>query len=92
MIEIKFTPLGDKVIIQPVDVETKTKSGLIIPEASRTQLPMGIVLAVGAGKGKQKTTVKQGDKVLYHVNAGGIINLEEGDFLMMSEFEIYGIL
>jgi|TARA_R110002153_G_scaffold77145_2_gene198289 chaperonin GroES len=91
MTEIKFTPLGTRVIIEPKEVETLTESGLIIPDGSRQQLPVGTVLAVGPGRNGETTTVKRGDIVLYRQGAGASTILEEGTFLMMSESEIYGI-
>jgi chaperonin GroES len=91
MTEISFTPLGTRVIIEPKEIEKTTSGGLIIPDASRQQLPVGIVLAVGPGRDGESTTVKRGDLVLYREGAGSPTVLDEGTFLMMSESEIYGI-
>jgi chaperonin GroES len=91
MTEIKFTPLGSRVIIEPLEAAKETAGGLIIPDASRQQLPMGTVLAVGPGRNGVVTTVKRGDVVLYSQGAGVFTLLEEGTFLMMSESEILGI-
>lgn len=92
MTEIEFIPLGDRVIIEPEAIRDVTEGGIIIPDASKKQLPIGIIIAVGSGVKTEDTPLGIGDKVLYHENAGGSIDLEEGTFLMMDKREIKGIL
>jgi chaperonin GroES len=92
MTEIEFIPLGDRVIIEPDAIKDVTSGGIIIPDASKKQLPVGIVIALGKGIKSEDSPLEVGDKVLYHESAGGPIDLEEGTFLMMGEFEIKGIL
>ena len=92
MTKIEFIPLGDSVIIEPVTIKDKTAGGLFIPDASKTQLPKGIILAAGPGKNGQDMQVAIGDEVLYHSSAGTMVELDEGTFLMMGQFEIKGIL
>jgi len=92
MTEIEFIPLGDRVIIEPEAIKDVTEGGIIIPDASKKQLPIGVVIALGSGIKSEESPLDVGDKVLYHESAGGPINLQEGTFLMMGEFEIKGIL
>lgn len=88
---VKFKPLADRVLIEPVAAEEKTSSGIIIPDTAKEKPLKGIVIAVGPGKGEDVMTVKKGDSVLYGQYSGTEIKIENGEYLIMKESDIYGI-
>ena len=80
------------VLIEPVAAETKTASGIFIPDTAKEKPQKGTVVAVGAGKADYTMTVKVGDSVLYGKYAGTELKYEGKDYLIMREDEIYAIL
>ena len=85
-------PLADRVLIEAAPAETKTASGIIIPDTAKEKPLQGTVIAVGPGKTDEPMTVKVDDKVLYGQYSGQEIKLDGKDFLIMKEADIYGIL
>ena len=88
---VKFKPLADRVLIQPAPAEQKTTSGIIIPDTAKEKPLQGTVVAVGPGKKDESMTVKVGDAVLYGQYSGTELKIENGEFLIMKESDIYGI-
>ena len=88
---IKFKPLADRVLVQPAPAEQKTSSGIIIPDTAKEKPLKGTVVAVGPGKKDKSMTVKVGDAVLYGQYSGTELKIENGEFLIMKESDIYGI-
>jgi|TARA_B100001063_G_scaffold121103_1_gene113043 chaperonin GroES len=88
---VKFKPLADRVLIQPAPAEQKTTSGIIIPDTAKEKPLKGTVVAVGPGKKDESMTVKVGDAVLYGQYSGTELKIENGEFLIMKESDIYGI-
>ena len=85
-------PLSDRVLIQANPAETKTASGIIIPDTAKERPLQGTVIAVGPGKIDEPMTVKVNDNVLYGQYSGQEIKLDGKDYLIMKEADIYGIL
>ncbi|MFT7237362.1 MAG: chaperonin GroES [Cyclobacteriaceae bacterium] len=85
-------PLGDRVLIEALEAETKTKSGIIIPDTAKEKSQEGIVIAIGDGTKKQKMTVKKGDKVLFGKYSGSEIQIDGKKYMIMKETDIYGVL
>ena len=90
-------PLHDRVIVKRLDQETKTASGLIIPEAAAEKPDQGEVLAIGNGKilddGKiRPLDVKVGDRVLFGKYAGQAVKVEGNEVLVMREEDIMAIV
>lgn len=85
-------PLADRVLIEAAPAETKTASGIIIPDTAKEKPLQGVVIAVGPGKTDEPMTVKVDDKVLYGQYSGQEIKLDGKDYLIMKEADIYGIL
>ena len=83
MSKIKIQPLADRVLIEPAAAETKTSSGIIIPDTAKEKPQKGTVVAVGPGTKENPVTVKVGNKVLYGKYAGTELQLEGVDYLMM---------
>ncbi len=88
----KIQPLNDRVLIQPDAAETKTASGIIIPDTAKEKPLKGTVIAAGNGKKDEPMTVKAGDKVLYGKYSGTEIQIDGNDYLIMKESDIYAIL
>jgi len=92
MAKVKIKPLADRVLIEPMQAETKTASGIIIPDTAKEKPQKGKVVAVGPGTKDEKVTVKIGDSVLYGKYAGTELKLEGKDYLMMRESDILAIV
>jgi len=92
MAKVKIKPLADRVLIEPMAAETKTASGLIIPDTAKEKPQQGKVVAVGPGTKDEKMTVSIGDTVLYGKYAGTELKLEGSDYLMMRESDILAII
>lgn len=90
-------PLGDKVVIQLVEQEEKTASGIYLPDSAKKKPTEGKVIAVGNGRvldnGERNTlTVKVGDRVLFSKYGGNEVNLEGQDYTILDEDQIYAVL
>ncbi|MBR1944416.1 MAG: co-chaperone GroES [Alphaproteobacteria bacterium] len=93
---IAFKPLFDKVLIERVEAEEKTASGLIIPDTAKEKPVQGKVIAVGNGARNEcgqvvPMTVKPGDIVLFGKWAGNEVKIENKDYLVIKESDIIGI-
>ena len=94
---MKVRPLHDRVIVQRLEEEEKTKGGIIIPDTAKEKPIEGKVIAAGAGKIKKDGTkvpleVKKGDRVLYAKYAGTEIKIDGEEYLMMKEDDILAII
>ena len=69
---MKIKPLADRVLVKNDKAETKTASGLIIPEAAQEKTQTAVVVEVGPGTDEDKITVKKGDRIMYDKYAGMI--------------------
>jgi chaperonin GroES len=89
---LNIIPLADRVLVEPAAAETKTASGLIIPDTAKEKPQKGTVVAIGNGKKDEPLTVKIGDTVLYGKYGGTELKLEGTDYLMMRESDILAII
>ena len=91
-------PLGDRIVVKPLEAETKTKGGIVLPDTAKEKPQEGKVVAVGKGKvldngTTQAPEVKVGDKVLYGKYSGNEITTKEGEeLLIMREEDILAII
>lgn len=91
-------PLGDRVVIKPLEAESKTKGGIVLPDTAKEKPQEGKVVAVGRGKvsengALQPPEVKVGDKVLYAKYSGNEITTKDGEeLLIMREEDILAII
>ena len=92
MSKINITPLADRVIIKQAEAETKTASGIIIPDSAQEKPQKGSVIAVGKGTKENPITVKTGDTVLYGKYAGTELKHEGADYVIMKESDILAII
>lgn len=89
---INIKPLADRVLVEPTPAETKTASGLIIPDSAKEKPLKGTVVAAGNGTSENPITVKVGDTVLYGKYAGTELAYEGNDYLIMRESDIFAII
>ncbi|WP_298237867.1 co-chaperone GroES [uncultured Algibacter sp.] len=89
---LNIKPLADRVLIEPAAAETKTASGIIIPDNAKEKPQKGTVVAAGKGTKDEPITVKVGDTVLYGKYAGTELKLEGNDYLIMRESDILAII
>ena len=92
MSKIKIKPLADRVVVEPLAAETKTASGIYIPDSAKEKPQQGKVVAVGSGTKDTPMTVAVGDTVLYGKYSGTELKLDGGDYLIMRESDIFAIL
>jgi chaperonin GroES len=89
-------PLGDRVVVRPKPAEEKTESGLYIPDSAKEKPQKGTIVAAGPGRvengNKIDMTVEEGDEVLYGKYAGTEVTLDNEDYLIMRESDIFGIV
>ena len=94
---MKVMPLGDRIVVKPLEAKEKTKGGIIIPDTAKEKPLEGKVVAVGKGKttddGKVVAPeVKAGDKVLYGKYSGTEIVIDGDEMLIVKEEDILAIL
>ena len=90
--KLNIKPLGDRVLVDPLEADTKTASGIIIPDNAKEKPQKGRVVAVGNGTSDYKMTVKIGDTVMYGKYSGTELKLEGKDYLIMSEKDILAVV
>lgn len=89
---MNIKPLADRVLVEPAVAETKTASGIFIPDTAKEKPQKGAVIAVGEGKKDEPLTVKEGDTVLYGKYSGTEITIDGKEYLIMRESDIFAIL
>ncbi|HOE94571.1 MAG TPA: co-chaperone GroES [Candidatus Cryptobacteroides sp.] len=85
-------PLADRVLIEPQEAQTKTASGIYIPDTAKEKPQQGKVIAIGPGKKDEPMEVKVGDLVLYGKYAGTEVSVEEKKYLIVKQQDILAIL
>jgi len=90
---MNIKPLADRVLIEPISTEEKTKSGIILPETADKEKPeQGKVVAVGPGRGNKPVGVKKGDLVLFTKYGPNEIKIDNKEYLIAKEEDILAIL
>lgn len=94
---MKIKPLNDRILVQRLEAEDKSKGGIIIPDTAKEKPNQGKVIAVGEGaKDKDGKRVpiqlKKGDRILFSSYAGTDLKLEGDDFIILREDDVYGII
>jgi len=94
---MKVRPLGDRVLVKPLEVEEKKKGGIIIPDTAKEKPQEGKVIAVGKGKITEEgkvlpLDVKVGDKILFGRYSGNEIKIDDEDYLIVKEEDILAIV
>jgi len=91
-LSVKIKPLADRVLVEPMEAEEKTASGIYIPDTAKEKPQKGTVIAVGPGTKDVTMEVKKGDVVLYGKYAGTEISVDGKDYLMMKQSDILAII
>ena len=90
-------PLEDRVLVKPLEPETRTESGIYLPESAKEKPMQGRVVAVGPGKlldngERVKPSVKKGDTVVFGKYAGTEIEIKNIKHMIMRETELLGLI
>ena len=93
----KLKPLGDRMVVEPIEQEETTSGGILLPETAKEKPQEGKVIAVGPGRvddsgNRVKMEVKKGDRVLYAKYAGTEIKLEDKKVLILKESDILALV
>ena len=93
---MQIKPLADRVVVKAIEMEEKTKSGIVLPDTAKEKPQEGEIMAVGPGRyedGKLvPMNVKKGDRVLFAKYAGTEVKLDGEEYLIMRESDILGII
>ena len=95
---VNVKPLADRVLIEPVQAEQKTASGIIIPDTAKEKPQQGEVLAVGPGRRSEQTgevipvDVKKGDTVVYSKYGGTEITVDGQDVLILNARDVLAVI
>ena len=95
--KIALQPLGDKVVVDRDESESKTAGGIVLPDSAKDKPARGTIMAIGTGKLLDDGTrgamqVKKGDRVLFTSYAPETITLDDDEFLLMSESDILAVI
>ncbi|MGE5308028.1 MAG: co-chaperone GroES [Deltaproteobacteria bacterium] len=94
---MKLVPLGDRVVVRPLEAEEKTKGGIVLPDTAKEKPQEGEIVAVGKGRvldngSVRAPEVKTGDRVLYGKYSGNEIVIEGEELMIMREEDILAVL
>jgi chaperonin GroES len=96
--KLKMRPLADRVIVEPLEGEEKTASGILLPETAKEKPQEGLIVAIGPGRwdedGKKRVEleVKLGDKVFFARYSGQEVKVDEKKYLILSEKDILAVV
>lgn len=90
-------PLEDRVLVKPIEAESKTESGIYLPESAKERPIQGKIVATGPGKmldngERVKPSVKKGDTVVFGKYAGTEVEIKNAKHLIMRESELLGVI
>ncbi|MCW5941286.1 MAG: co-chaperone GroES [Fimbriimonadaceae bacterium] len=90
-------PLGDKIVVQLVEQEEKTASGIFLPDSAKKKPQEGTVIATGNGRTldngeRNALTVKVGDRVLFSKYGGNEVTVEGQEYTILDEDQVYAIV
>lgn len=92
---VKITPLGDRVLVKPIEAGEEVKGGIIIPDSAKEKPTTAEVLALGNGKKDgeiHEFSVKVGDRVIISKYGGTTVKLDDEEYTILREDDILGIL
>ena len=94
---MKLRPLHDRVIVERLENETKTASGIVIPDNAAEKPDQGVVLAVGPGRKNDKgdlvaMNIKVGDRVLFGKYSGQTVKVDGDELLVMKEDDLFAVV
>jgi chaperonin GroES len=94
---MKIRPLHDRILVERIEEEDKTKGGIIVPDTAKEKPMQGKVIAVGKGKVNEKgqvvaPDVKKGDRILFSKYAGTEVKINQKEYLIIREDDVLGII
>jgi len=97
MANLGLKPLGDRVVVKPLDRDEVTKSGIVLPDTAKEKPQQGEVVAVGPGRvldsgDRSSLDVSVGDKIIFAKYSGTEFKLEDDDLLILNERDILAVL
>jgi chaperonin GroES len=94
--KVAIRPLEDRIVVQAVEAETTTASGLVIPDTAKEKPQEGIVLAIGPGRFEDgqrvPLDVKEGDRVLYSKYGGTEVKYNNEEYLVLSARDVLAVI
>ena len=94
--KVSIKPLEDRIVVQAVEAETTTASGLVIPDTAKEKPQEGIVLAIGPGRFEDgqriPLDVKEGDRVLYSKYGGTEVKYNNEEYLILSARDVLAVV
>ena len=90
-------PLGDRIVIELIEVEEKTSSGIVLPDSAKEKPQEGKVIAVGTGRvlengQRLELEVKEGDRIIFSKYAGTEVKYEGNEYLILRESDVLAII
>ncbi len=94
---MRLRPLGDRVVVEPIEKEERTPSGIILPETAKEKPQEGKVIAVGPGRLNDQgqripLDIKEGDRVIFAKYAGTEVKLDDKKYLILRESDIMAVV
>ena len=93
---VKLQPMGDRIVVKPIQTEEKTKSGIYLPDTAKEKPQEGEVIAVGTGRyeeGKKiPIEVKVGDKIIYSKYGGTEVKIDGVEHLILRESDVLAVV
>jgi chaperonin GroES len=95
--KIKLQPLGDRVVVEREESESKTAGGIVLPDTAKDKPTRGVIISVGDGKllddgTRGKLQVKVGDRVLFSAYAGDQFKIGDQELLLMREDDVLAVI
>ncbi|WP_277585076.1 co-chaperone GroES [Psychrobacillus antarcticus] len=90
-------PLGDRIIIELIEAEEKTASGIVLPESAKEKPQEGKVIAIGTGRVLENGTrveldVKEGDRIIFSKYSGTEVKYDNNDYLILRESDVLAVI
>ncbi|QFG00444.1 co-chaperone GroES [Psychrobacillus glaciei] len=90
-------PLGDRIVIELIEAEEKTASGIVLPDSAKEKPQEGKVIAVGTGRvlengARVELDVKEGDRIIFSKYAGTEVKYENNEYLILRESDVLAVI
>jgi len=97
MAKLKMRPLNDKIVVKRLEAESKTKGGIVLPDAAKEKPKEGVVVSVGSGKllengSRAQFQVKEKDRIIFSSYAGTEVKVEGEEYLVLSEDDVLAVI
>ncbi|MFF2754794.1 co-chaperone GroES [Psychrobacillus sp. NPDC058041] len=90
-------PLGDRIVIELIEAEEKTASGIVLPDSAKEKPQEGKVVAIGTGRvlengARVELDVKEGDRIIFSKYAGTEVKYESNEYLILRESDVLAVI